>query len=184
MSELRQFEWETTGGPRERNAGRRQQLRAFFVLLTLAVLVAVMVGALAPAQAVHAYVLVAVAVAAVVATVDTLSRFGHVERAPRLRPRRRVAAQAQPPPFLEQTKRRLDLAGTTVAQFERLRPRLREIAEQRLAGRGLRPASQTARRLLGEEDWLLLEGPLQSDRFAPGPQQAELRRLVEALERI
>jgi hypothetical protein len=69
-------------------------------------------------------------------------------------------------------------------KFERLRPRLREIAQQRFAGCGLRLEHAQARRLLGEEPCFLLERPREVDKFPTGPEPGDLRALLEALERI
>lgn len=68
----------------------------------------------------------------------------------------------------------------------RLRPTLVEIAENRLAGRGVRLESDRAQRLLGDETWELLRPDRQppQDRNAPGIGHDELERLVGALERI
>ena len=78
----------------------------------------------------------------------------------------------------------LELASGSAVRFEQLRGRLREIAERRLAGRGLRFESDGARTLLGDEAWLLLDRPLERDKFAPGPTAAELDGLLAALERV
>jgi hypothetical protein len=88
------------------------------------------------------------------------------------------------PAFFKRAQRQVELASTSIAQFEQLRPSLREIAEQRLARRGLRLRNDAARGLLGNEAWLLLDRPRQGDKFAPGPKPSELRALIEALERI
>ena len=68
----------------------------------------------------------------------------------------------------------------------RLRPTLVEVAENRLAGRGVRLESERARGLLGEEAWEVLrpDRPPPHDRNAPGISTDELGRLVGALERI
>ena len=68
----------------------------------------------------------------------------------------------------------------------RLRPTLVEIAENRLAGRGVHLESDRAQRLLGDETWELLRPDRQPphDRNAPGIGHDELERLVGALERI
>jgi hypothetical protein len=68
----------------------------------------------------------------------------------------------------------------------RLRPTLVEIAENRLAGRGVRLESGRAEQLLGGEAWDLLRParPAPRDRNAPGIDADELGRVVRALERI
>jgi hypothetical protein len=68
----------------------------------------------------------------------------------------------------------------------RLRPTLVEIAENRLAGRGVRLESARARRLVGEDVWEVLrpDRPPPQNRNAPGIGRAQLDELVGALERI
>ena len=49
------------------------------------------------------------------------------------------------------------------------------------------PDSRTSLRGLtadGDEAWLLLDRPLERDKFAPGPTAAELDGLLAALERV
>jgi hypothetical protein len=182
-SELRHFEQRFAGGVRERGAGSRRELRGLFVLLTLLVVAGVVAGVLPAGATVRVYLLVVVAAGAVVVVAGTLSRFDRIERVPRRRGSRALV-DVPLPPFFERTQRRLELASTSIAQFEQLRPRLREIAEQRLAGHGLRLRSDAAKGVLGEEAWLLLDRPREGDKFAPGPKPSELRALIEALERI
>jgi hypothetical protein len=157
------------------------QLRALVLFATLAAVAAIVLGAFPPADVVRTYVLAVVALAGALVASRTLSRFGRLERSPSRRKRAMEAPEA--PPFFERAKRRVELATTTGVYFEQLRPRLREIAEQRLAGHGLRLRSEGARELLGEEAWLALELPQQGDKFAP-PREGELIRVVESLERI
>jgi hypothetical protein len=166
-----------------RRAASRQQVIGFLLLLTVAALVAVF-GGLLPARSVaRAYLLAGVALGAAAVVAGTLSRFDRIERT---RPPRRSAPPAPTPlpPFVERVERRRELASEFAGEFELLKPRLRQIAEQRLAGRGLRLESARARQLLGEQPWLLLERPLQRDKFAPGPDPTELDGLLHALERI
>jgi hypothetical protein len=69
----------------------------------------------------------------------------------------------------------------------RLRPRLRGIAEHRLASRrGLRLESPEARELLGEElaDLLRSDRRRPEDPFAPGIPLERQRDALERLERI
>jgi hypothetical protein len=168
---------------RATDAPRAYQLvLPLLLLLALALFAAALLGVFSPEGAVRSYLVALVALIAFATMITTLSRF---ER-PRRRPRRRerAVADARPPSFLDRAERRLELASTTAAQYERLRRHLCEIAEQRLAGHGLRLASEGARGLLGEEAWLLLTHPPSGDKHAPGPPPAELARLLQALERI
>ena len=69
----------------------------------------------------------------------------------------------------------------------RLRPTLVEIAQNRLAGRGIALENERrARSALGDEAWELLrpERPPPRNRNAPGISADELGRLVGTLERI
>jgi hypothetical protein len=71
----------------------------------------------------------------------------------------------------------------------RLRPLLREIADHRLRrrhGSGLDESGEGPREALGEPAWQLLRPdlPTPEDRLGPGLPLAELRRVVDALERI
>lgn len=78
----------------------------------------------------------------------------------------------------------------TVSAFDvhvRLRPRLRMIAEHRLAsGRGLRVDSPEAQDFLGDElaELLQPERPRPEDAFAPGMPLERQRAALERLERI
>jgi hypothetical protein len=89
---------------------------------------------------------------------------------------------------LDRLERELDLGRQTAFDFHfRLRPTLVEIANRRLAARGISLADEErARALLGAETWELLtpEAALPANRHAPGPSLAELRGVVGALERI
>lgn len=94
------------------------------------------------------------------------------------------------PPDLERTERVLSMASTTAFDLHfRLRPILREVAEQRLADRrGLRLDSDDPRvvEACGDELWEVVR----PDREAPdnrhqlGLPHAELERVVERLEAI
>ncbi|HEY6775190.1 MAG TPA: hypothetical protein VI122_01645 [Thermoleophilaceae bacterium] len=70
----------------------------------------------------------------------------------------------------------------------RLRPVLVEIAEVRLAGRGLRLERDVAeaRRLLGPKAWELVrpDRPAPRDRDAPGIAAGDLEEILDALEAL
>jgi hypothetical protein len=156
-------------------------VRALVVSATVAAIAAILLGAVAPVEAIRIYLLGLVGLAGFVACRKTLSRFGRLERTRRRR--KRVTKDPVTPPFFERATRRVELANTSGVYFEQLRPRLREIAEQRLAGRGLRMTGEEASGLLGAEAWLALERPPEGDKFA-APEVGRLRRVVESLERI
>ena len=94
------------------------------------------------------------------------------------------------PPDLERTERILSMAATTAFDLHfRLRPVLREVAEQRLADRrGLRldsgdPRVQDA---CGEELWEVVRPDREAPdrRFLPGLPREALQRVVARLEAI
>lgn len=94
------------------------------------------------------------------------------------------------PPDLERTERLLTISTATAFDFHyRLRPILREVAEQRLADRrGLRldgggPAVES---ILGDELWQLVRPDREEprERFSPDVDRDTLARAVERLEAI
>jgi hypothetical protein len=155
------------------------QLRALVVFSTLAALALIVLGVFPPVDVARFYLLALIALAVVVVAGGTLSGFGPLERSRR----KEATGEPETPPFFERAKRRVELADASGVYFEQLRPRLREIADQRLAAHGLRLQSEGARQLLGEEAWLALDRPPEGDKFAPPP-EGELARVIGALERI
>jgi hypothetical protein len=96
----------------------------------------------------------------------------------------------QRPRELERLEREVyQSLGSSFYLHHRLRPVLREIAAHRLLRRHgieLDRSPEAAHRLLGDEawEWLRPERPEPRDRWASGPPLAELRGVVDALERI
>jgi hypothetical protein len=96
----------------------------------------------------------------------------------------------QRPRELERLEREVYLSlGSSFYLHHRLRPVLREIAAHRLFrkhGVDLDGRPEAAQRLLGEDAWAWLRPDRLEprDRWAPGPPLAELRAVVDALERI
>jgi hypothetical protein len=94
------------------------------------------------------------------------------------------------PPDLERTERILSMAATTAFDLHfRLRPVLREVAEQRLADRrGLRLDSGDPRvvEACGEELWEVVRPDREAPdhRYQPGLRHAALEHVVERLEAI
>ena len=168
------------GGP----TGLPMQLRAIAVVLVVGALLLALLGVVSAEGGVRFALVVLLDYAAVVVVTRVLSPFGRLARAPRRRRRRGATRDVAGPAFVERASRELELASGSAVRFEQLRGRLREIAERRLAGRGLRFESDGARTLLGDEAWLLLDEPLERDKFAPGPTRAELDGLLAALERV
>jgi hypothetical protein len=107
-----------------------------------------------------------------------------LERALQRRPKRprRVAE-------LERLERSVDMSRLSAFDtYYRLRPPLREIADSRLAARGIeleRPESG-AEELLGEEAWSIVGTDVRrpSDHFAAGASLETVENAVTALERI
>jgi hypothetical protein len=157
-----------------------RQLRIFVLITALAAIAVILLGALPAAEVIRIYLLGVVALAGALLVGRTLSRFGRLERSPRWW--KRSVKKTETPPFFERAERRVELANTSEVYFEQLRPRLREIAGQRLAERGMRLTSEEARDLLGPEAWLALERRAE-DKFAR-PEEGRLARVIEALERI
>jgi hypothetical protein len=138
----------------------------------------IFLGVVAPVDAVRIYLLGLVALGGAAAAARTLSPFGRLER--RGKPTTEYPVTAA---FFERAERRIELANASGIYFEQLRPRLREIADQRLAAHGLRLRSDEARQLLGEEAWRALARPAEGDRFEPPP-RGRLAQVIAALERV
>ena len=105
---------------------------------------------------------------------------------PALRPR--VTTQLWPAQLVR-LERIVGWSGSSdLDAHTRLRPVLIEIAEVRLARRGLRLERDVAeaQRLLGSTTWELLrpDRPPPSDRDAPGISPYELEEMLEALEAL
>jgi len=93
------------------------------------------------------------------------------------------------PPELERLERELTLGASTAFDLHyRLRPTLREIANERLASRGLRldGGGAAVEEALGDELWELVrrdrEPPVR--RFASGISRDAARRAIERLEAL
>lgn len=157
------------------------QLRTLLVFSAAAALASIVLGIFPPAEIVRIYVLALLAAAGVFFARSTLSRFGRVGR---LTQRAKVEADdLQIPDFFERAQRRVELANSSGVYFEQLRPRLREIAAQRLGGHGVNLGSDEARMLLGEETWLALEHKPEGDKFAQPP-EGRLAQVLTRLERL
>lgn len=105
---------------------------------------------------------------------------------PGLRPRLKTDAW---PAQLVRLERMVEWSGSSdLDAHTRLRPVLVEIAEVRLARRGLRLDRDIAeaRRLLGSTTWELLRPnrPPPRDRGAPGISPRELEEMLDALEAL
>ena len=144
-------------------------------------------GLLALAVEVYLLFLAGVALVAVARAAQSAfpARPSELERARRRRP-----APAERLPDLARIERLSSLALSSGFDLHyRLRPILREIAAHRLAARGgldLDGDAPAARAALGDGLWELLhaERPRPSARFGEGLDRAQLREIVETLERL
>ena len=130
----------------------------------------------------HAYVLVVGALTMlgiVFATTDAVPRRTGTELDRALDAR---GTRDRPVPALERVTREVTLSSATAYDFHiRLLPHLCAVAAARLERRGHELGADTA-----GSAWELLrpDRPPPDDRFAPGIPPADLRRLVEELERM
>lgn len=105
---------------------------------------------------------------------------------------RALAEMSRPPADSGELTLVRDVKHSTRSAFHlhvRLRPLLREIAAHRLAmrfGVDLDREQGRARELIGASAWELVrpERPPPADRLAPGPDLADLRVVVDELERL
>lgn len=104
--------------------------------------------------------------------------------------RSRRATRPSRPATLERVEREVVLSSASAFDLQvRLRPRLRAIAEHRLAahrGLDLDSGSHEVQEALGPELWELVRPnrPMPSDRLAPGLPVARQRALLDRLESI
>jgi hypothetical protein len=143
-------------------------------------------GRLALAARIYALVVCGIALLAALRAL----RNAYPPTPPRRRNRRGEADRRNAPAGLArlEDETALGVAGS-FDLHHRLRPRLRAIAADVLEARrhvSLDGDPRVARELLGEETWNLLRAdrPPPEDRLARGVPVAELRRIVESLERV
>jgi hypothetical protein len=169
---------------------RSDLLRALRALFVPTVAVAVVIGFLPgrTEEALRVYVLVVCGLLLLVALAAL--RRAYPPALPLRGARRRKDDHRRTPGSLARLE---DEAALGVAGafdlHHRFRPHLRRIAAEILAGRrlvSLDSSPEDARRLLGEDTWNLIRAdhPPPEDRLARGMPVAELRRTVEALERV
>jgi hypothetical protein len=136
------------------------------------------------------YVLTVGAVALLAAILATRRAFPLEESSSLARALDREERAPARPPDLERTERMLSMASTTAFDLHyRLRPVLREVAEQRLADRrGLRLDSGDPRvvEACGDELWEVVRPDREAPerRYRAGLQPEALARVVERLESI
>jgi len=159
----------------------------------LAAIVLAVVHAAAPGRGaleLDVFVLVAGAFAVLTAVLATRQAFPPAEGSALAEALEREEREPDRPPDLERTERLLTLASTTAFDLHyRLRPVLREIAEQRLADRrGLRldTGGPKVEQALGHELWEIVRPDRVAPhrRFEPGASPETLASAVEHLESI
>ena len=159
----------------------------------LAGIVLAVVHAAAPGRGaleLDVFILVAGAFAVLTAVIATRQAFPPAEGSALAEALEREEREPERPPELERTERLMTLASTTAFDLHfRLRPILREVAEQRLADRrGLRldAGGPQVEQALGEELWEIVRPDRVAPhrRFEPGAPPATLERAVERLESI
>ncbi len=169
----------------------RRALGGALRLLAIPTLALLLIAMLVPGRlglAVRIYALVVCAVALGLAL--SALRRTYPAAKPLREPARRRDRSRRPPPSLARIEHEaaLGVAGA-FDLHHRLVPRLRSVAAGLLATRrrlSLEAEPEKARRALGDETWNLVRGdrPAPEDRLARGISPAELRRVVEALERV
>jgi hypothetical protein len=136
------------------------------------------------------YVLTVGAIALLAAILATRRAFPIEERSAIAEALDREERPSVRPPDLERTERMVSMAATTAFDLHfRLRPVLREVAEQRLADRrGLRLDSGDPRvqEACGEELWEVVRPDREAPdhRYQPGLEPGALERVVARLEQI
>ena len=136
------------------------------------------------------YVLTVGAIALLAAILATRRAYPLEERSALVEALDREERPSVRPPDLERTERLVSMASTTAFDLHyRLRPVLREVAEQRLADRrGLRLDSDDprVREACGEELWEVVRPDREAPdhRYRPGLEPAALERVVARLEDI
>jgi len=168
----------------------RRDLGGALKLLAAPTLALLVIAALVPGRlvlAVRIYALVVCAVALGLA-LGALRRT-YPAATPLREPARRRDRSRRPPSLARiEHEAALGVAGA-FDLHHRLVPRLRSLAAGVLATRrrlSLEAEPEEARRILGDETWNLVRGdrPSPEDRLARGIPPAELRRVVESLERL
>jgi hypothetical protein len=174
----------------------KEAFRGSIVLAVLGGCAAFAVAMVQPGEttrAIDAYLLYlgALAVLALTRSTRELAAGGsQFEAALRSRPRPRGDMPLAQVPELARTERELALASATWFDLHvRLRPRLRDVAADRLLRRhgvGLDSEPERARALLGETAWDILRPDRQPplDRLMRGPELATIAEVVDSVERL
>jgi hypothetical protein len=169
---------------------REAWLAAKLVLLpTAAVAVALAVAPDRAALEIHVWLLVVLALACIV-LVRAVHRAYPTGNSPFLASLRIATLQAERPNSLARTERELSMAGAAAFDVHfRLRPVLAELAADLLSTRrgiDLDRSPERAHVALGDEVWEIVRPgrPEPAERHAPGLDEAQLDRIVTALEHL
>jgi hypothetical protein len=132
----------------------------------------------------HAALVVVGAIATVIGVAGLAARLPVAKRSPMPRPAPRGTVTPSQRLRLERVVRRSGESGQ--AAHTLLRPVLAEIAQARLARRGVRLDGDEARRLLGPEAWELVrpDRPQPADGRAPVVAPHELEAMLDRLEAL
>ena len=166
----------------------RRRLTTGFVLVTIALAIALGIRPVPTERILAAYVLAlaALALASLVRTVAARQDSRQPSAFERALERQRATVVR--PPELVLIERDIVLGGAQAGHFHsRLRPLLRDVAATRLAAHhsvDLDRQPDAARRLLGDEAWAVVRPDVEKpeDLYAPGVPLARLRGVVGALE--
>ena len=132
----------------------------------------------------EAAVVVVGAIATVISVATLTARLPLAARRPAPQPDR---GSRSPPSQLLRIERIVVRSGASrLATHTQLRPLVLEIAEARLARRGVRLDGDEARRLLGPQAWDLVrpDRPAPPDDRAPGIAPSELQAVLDRLEAL
>lgn len=160
-----------------------------FLLPTVAVAVALVVAPDRAALEIHIWLLVLLGLACIV-LLQTIHRAYPSGSSPFLSSLRATTVRAERPESLARAERELSLAGASAFDVHfRLRPVLGELAADLLSTRrgvDLRRSPEQAHAALGDEVWEIVrpDRPEPAQRHAAGLDEAQLERIVSALERV
>ena len=160
-----------------------------FLLPTVAAAVALAVVPDRAELVIHIWLLVILALACLV-LIQAVHRAYPTGNSPFLASLRTTSLQAERPGSLARTERELSMAGAAAFDVHfRLRPVLAELAADLLSTRrgiDLERSPERAHTVLGDDVWEIVrpDRPEPAQRHAPGLDEAELGRIVTALERV
>lgn len=168
---------------------RAWHVSKLFVLPTIAVAVALVLAPDRSALAIHIWLLVLLGLACVV-LLHAIHNAYPVGNSPFLASLRTTSLRPERPPSLARTERELSMAGAAAFDVHfRLRPVLAELSAELLSTRrgiDLERSPERAHAALGDEVWEIVrpDRPEPTERHASGLDEAQLGRIVTALEHV